>query len=410
MRGQKTSRLWWFWVGVCLAALGMQVGCAVPLPSEEPEVPGEEEPLDQAEHGIVGGQPTNLFPAVGALVYQGHPFCTGTLITPTTVLTAAHCVVGMQPHEVLFVLGSDGTRPHTVLEVTALQPHPDYYDLQHDVARLRLGSPASVPPMGVVQRMDASFVGRPLVFIGYGVSDGQRQTGGGRKRSVAVPIHDLAPTTFSYRQEGGGTCHGDSGGPALHQDEEGRWLVAGVTSYGDATCRRFGVDTRVDTYLGFVLAPWDGPDDASGGPGGGAGDGPTDADPEVGDPGTSPPSGSPSAEEEPNDSRSESNRLEEPQRVRAAIGEWGDRDWFRLVLPAAATLDLKLSVPPDVDYDVILYGADGKRLATSEQDVGLPEALRYTNPWTRTRVLYLKVYGYEGSWSAVARYRLDVDW
>jgi len=394
------------WCGAVLAVTSS--GCAEALPVADDGHGAQAEDPAVAEQRIIGGQPTNLFPAVGALTLEGYAFCTGTLITPTVVLSAAHCVVGLRPHEVRFALGSDAAAPHTSLPVARLEPHPDYYDLRHDIARVHLGTPApaEIAPVGVLSEMDDSFEGTPLVFVGYGVTDGQRQTGAGLKRSVAVPVSDLARWTFSYQQRGGGTCHGDSGGPALHQDDEGRWLVAGVTSYGDATCRRFGVDTRVDAYLSFVLGP-DG--------GQAAGGAPTDsaAPHEPTHPGASgdgASAGSPAREQEPNDSKRLSNRLQGPQTVTGTIGDWGDRDWLRLELPAGATLTLHLSVPPDADYDLILYGADGSRLQTSERDAGLPEAVEHTNSWTRRRVLYVKLYGYEGSWSARSPYRLDVLW
>lgn len=58
--------------------------------------------------GIVGGQPADIAasPWVVALVDQdGYPFCDGTLIGPTTVLTAAHCLAGRTAAQVQVVGG-----------------------------------------------------------------------------------------------------------------------------------------------------------------------------------------------------------------------------------------------------------------------------------------------------------------
>jgi secreted trypsin-like serine protease len=61
-------------------------------------------------------------------------------------------------------------------------------------------------------------------------------------------------TTFQYAEPDTSACSGDSGGPALYRDPDGTSLVVGVTSYGDATCTSYGVDTRVDVFLDFVSA------------------------------------------------------------------------------------------------------------------------------------------------------------
>ncbi len=376
-----------------IAALGF-AGCVqVTLPAEEAPrfaVQGD----DGAP--IIGGELTERFPAVGALTYQGQPFCTATLVGPTTLLTAAHCLAGFEAEELRFVLGADATAPQDELALRSLRVHTGYREFVHDIATAELAEPSSVPPLGLLRHMDERFVGMPLVFVGYGVDDGLRQTGGGHKRRVAVPIEELGPGTFRYLQRGGGTCNGDSGGPALHQDEEGRWLVAGVTSYGDVSCRRYGVDTRVDAYLAFVEGGPDADPEADGDV-----EPPLEAEPNPLDP-------SETGEQEPNDSRSEAQRITAPAVVVGTLGRWGDNDWLRVVVPARGRLEASLAVPPDQDFDLALYGADGRRISESVCDAGLGEALTFDNDWARSRVLYLLVYGYERSWSWQARYRLTL--
>ena len=57
----------------------------------------------------------------------------------------------------------------------------------------------------------------------------------------------------------GGTkpCKGDSGGPLMLLDRRtGRWVVAGVTSFGPSKCEStdsVGVYTRVDKYLDWIM-------------------------------------------------------------------------------------------------------------------------------------------------------------
>ena len=89
------------------------------------------------------------------------------------------------------------------------------------------------------------------MFVGYGVSNGFSQTGAGTKRFVNMAISQVGATQFSYAVPNKNTCNGDSGGPAFAQ-VGGELLLAGVTSYGDANCVQYGVDTRADVYVDFL--------------------------------------------------------------------------------------------------------------------------------------------------------------
>ena len=44
----------------------------------------------------------------------------------------------------------------------------------------------------------------------------------------------------------GGTCYGDSGGPAFWTDTHGTEILVGITSWGDAMCVAAGFNHRVD--------------------------------------------------------------------------------------------------------------------------------------------------------------------
>jgi secreted trypsin-like serine protease len=44
----------------------------------------------------------------------------------------------------------------------------------------------------------------------------------------------------------GGTCYGDSGGPAFWTEEDGTEILVGITSWGDANCVATGFNYRVD--------------------------------------------------------------------------------------------------------------------------------------------------------------------
>lgn len=229
-------------LALCSAACG---------PASAP--PEESEPESSARQDIVGGTATSEFPAAGALTRYGSPHCTGTLVGPRTVLTAAHCLTGVSATSLKFVIGASISNAEAIVAVASITAHPDYdsVKLENDIGFVTLTQDAPVAPMKILPQMDASWVGRQLTFVGYGITTGYGG-GSGVKRSVTMPIQSVGASRFVYQTPGKNTCNGDSGGPAFAQLGS-EWFVAGVTSYGDAGCNYYGVDTRADVFATFVL-------------------------------------------------------------------------------------------------------------------------------------------------------------
>jgi hypothetical protein len=199
---------------------------------------------------IVGGRVETGYPAVGALLTADGGLCTGTVVAKRWVLTAAHCVEGGLSGAV-FAFGNSVDAPTRVVQVNGGQAHPQYDAdrIVNDIALVRLASDAPVAPLPMAGSL-AGTEGESLTFVGFGVTSG-RTDDSGTKRSVVIPLAELDATTFMYTVRGRNTCSGDSGGPAFLQ-QNGVAVVAGVTSYGDASCRQYGVDTRVDVYRGWI--------------------------------------------------------------------------------------------------------------------------------------------------------------
>ena len=217
---------------------------------------GDDGELVSGRHSpIVNGQETTDYPATGMLLHQGQPSCTGTLVGSRTVLTAGHCVEQASPSSLSFAFGPSIDQIDTSIDVVDAVQHPDWdsQQLANDIAVVTLAQDAPVERVTMNDLMDASWVGRPITLVGYGVTDGPSQTGIGTKRMVDVTIDKVEATSLHYTtQQGKTACNGDSGGPAF-VEENGNLVVVGVTSYGDQNCQEFGVYTRVDPYLDFIF-------------------------------------------------------------------------------------------------------------------------------------------------------------
>lgn len=228
-------------------------GCAAT--TDEPTT-ADDSLVETTDSTIVGGQATNAYPAVGALVAHGEPFCTATVVAKRALVTAAHCLQDYPASSIRFVLGSNAFQPQARIAVRRIIPHPQYnpQQLTNDIGVVLLAQDAPVEPIALNDSMTAAWKGRSLTFVGFGATNGWTGAGVGTKRAVSIALAQIGGSQFAYIDRQKNTCYGDSGGPAFAQDESGALLLAGVTSYGDQTCTQFGVDTRVDAFKSFIAA------------------------------------------------------------------------------------------------------------------------------------------------------------
>jgi secreted trypsin-like serine protease len=228
---------------------------------------------------VVGGAPveTGSWPSVVALVTPGADpalgqFCAGTVISPTAVLTAAHCVLDDEgvslPADGVEVLAGteDLAAGGDRIPVARVIAHPGYRHTGDgpDAALLVLARPTAAPAAAYARPGQDPDVERPGWIAGWGEQAEGSGLVSSRMREAPVTIFPAAGCTsflgadylpgaaLCAGRPGGGvdTCSGDSGGPL--RDAAG--TLVGVTSWG-AGCGRPGlpgVYTRVSAVAGWV--------------------------------------------------------------------------------------------------------------------------------------------------------------
>ena len=201
---------------LCLSAM---VGGALALPA-----------LGTPAAAVVGASrdATGDIAASLVMVLQRHGaaagFCTGVVLGPRTVLTAAHCV---PPGADLRVHFKDEGGAPVLLPVAGVRRHPGYRadaiakrERSVDLAVLTLADPlpdrfrpASLAPA------TSHGLGTPLRVVGFGLArEGEAATSGRLREAelaLRAPLSGVLAWAADPAGEGVGACTGDSGGPLL---------------------------------------------------------------------------------------------------------------------------------------------------------------------------------------------------
>lgn len=244
---------------------------------------------------ITGGElDGNAHPNVAMIVFyqpDGRFRCSATLVSPTVLVTAAHCAEGVRGKTIVTFdsvapsptpRAADDTGSEPMSQTGYQAPVPGWLtgtahanplfdgELQlndlHDVGVVVLdqpymgATPAALPPENYLDGLANGNGGlgkQTFVLVGYGVffekpadgpqkpaivNDRTRRFTTAAGQNVSSQVLKLAENANDSRA-GGGSCFGDSGGPVFH----GSFLV-GDTSYGASPfCRSFGAYYRLDT-------------------------------------------------------------------------------------------------------------------------------------------------------------------
>jgi secreted trypsin-like serine protease len=256
-------------------------GCAEPSVQEEDA---------EGSSAIIGGEESDAVPAIGYIANAGtnvggtffvDPFCTGTLIAPNVVLTAAHCADAAEQQSSAIHFGIGDPRDKRVVSVT--QPpvlHPAYdaedgvRDYSHDMAYLILDTPITDVAPATIRR--TSHAGHcDYVSTGYGVSragfvhGSKAAPSDSGKRASTATCGDAGYTTGkrllaeddislpggmirTYSNGVGAPCVGDSGGPLRIRNT--REIVGVLSQIAERVCTTDNVAfyAPIEPSLGFI--------------------------------------------------------------------------------------------------------------------------------------------------------------
>ncbi|MCU0700196.1 MAG: S1 family peptidase [Myxococcaceae bacterium] len=239
-----------FWSLACLA-----LACA----------PAAGDDVAARREAILGGTPdvqsTSVFFVIATFNNGQMGLCSGTLVSPRVILTAAHCVDPAREGATSVMVRVMNEPDDTMLmmsdlrNVVQVRRHPSYSGQgPNDLALLQLDAPVvGVTPELLVRTPPPSWAGQPIRVVGYGRTSASGASDTGTRRVVNTTIARTMSETFEFGAAGAlGLCSGDSGGPSFWRGPDGRERVAGVHSYGTTNQCGAGGDVRVDAELAFL--------------------------------------------------------------------------------------------------------------------------------------------------------------
>ena len=231
-------------------------------------------------------------PYVGALVAedwlragQKDVLCSGTLISPTVYLTAAHCTGYLESLGItrVWVTFDEKFTDRAKLHAGRMYTHPGYPGNEHDSLDIAVVvfdrpvqgiTPARLPKAGMFDAMKAagSLASQLFTNVGYGGQERTIEQGGPGMayldtREMSVSSYNALNDTYMRLSQNAatgdsGTCYGDSGGPQFLGAGSGETnMVVSTTITGDSQCVATNVTYRLDTpsarnFLGqFVTLP-----------------------------------------------------------------------------------------------------------------------------------------------------------
>lgn len=196
---------------------------------------------------IIGGEfvEPGEFPEVVALLSANFT-CTGTVVGPRLILTAAHCFDGGQyvvhigdevDAEAEAIAAQTGSHPDFV----PIPLNQDIFDYGYLVTTTDLPPPYAVPLTSEDEWREVMQWGTDIEIVGFGVDPATGESG--RKQKISLEINGFSDEGLEFYAGGDGrdSCRGDSGGPVFATLADGSRRLVGIISRGSDMCGKRGV-------------------------------------------------------------------------------------------------------------------------------------------------------------------------